>query len=330
MKLLIIGGAGYIGGVTAHMAQEAGHKIDILDNLSTGREYNVPNDANLIKGDLCDRQFVQSVFQKTNYDAVMNFAARILVPESMQKPYEYFYTNSFGVLNAIDAAVNSGVKNYIFSSSAAVYGDPEQTPISEDSPTNPVNPYGASKLITEKLLRSYQITHDLNWAAMRYFNVAGAYNGVGTDYPYVSHIIPMLLTDMRSQKPARLFGDDYDTPDGSTIRDYVHVADVASAHLLALAKMTGGTKINQPINLGSHHGYSVKEVIATFNKVTNAKMATDIQPRRAGDPARLYATNDRAKQLLGWEPKRNLEQMIQDHYNWYKAQANPNSPITLQ
>ncbi len=328
MKLLIIGGAGYIGGVTAHLAKESGHDIDILDNLSTGREYNVPNAINLIKGDVCDREFMRSVFAKTTYDAVMHFAGRILVPESMKQPYDYFRTNTYGALNAIDAAVAVGVKNYIFSSSAAVYGEPEHTPVNEGDPAKPLNPYGTSKLLTENLLRSYQTTHNLQWVALRYFNVAGAYSGVGTDYPYVSHIVPKLLDDMRKHKSAELFGDDYDTPDGSAIRDYVHVADVAGAHLLALEKMTTGAELNQPINLASHHGYSVKEVISTFNDVTKANLDVTVQSRRAGDPARLFAANDRAKKLLGWQPQRDLRQMIKDHYDWYKAQSNPNSPIT--
>jgi UDP-glucose 4-epimerase len=330
MKLLIIGGAGYIGGVTTHVAKEDGHEVHVLDNLSTGRDHNVPEGVRFIKADVNNRHVMQAAFQETAYDGVMHFAGRILVPESMEKPYDYFATNSFGALNAIDAAVKGGVKHYIFSSSAAVYGEPERVPISEDDAMRPVNPYGMSKLLTENLLRSYQTTHGLQWAALRYFNVVGAYGGVGTDYPFVSHIVPKMLVAMREQQPIKLFGDNYDTPDGSAVRDYVHVADVARAHLLALQKMANGETLNQPINLASQHGYSVKEVIVAFNDITGANLPVETEDRRAGDPPELYANNERAKQLLGWQPEYDLARMIQDHYDWYKAQKSPNQPVHHQ
>ncbi len=330
MKLLIVGGAGYIGGVTAHLAKAAGHDVTVFDNLSTGRPYNVPKGAAFIHGDVTHHPDVTAVFKQHAFDAVMHFAAKILVPESMKQPYEYFLTNTGGALTVIDEAAQAGVKAYIFSSSAATYGEPASTPVSEDAPTNPVNPYGASKLLTEQLLHSYEITHDLQWVALRYFNVAGAYDGVGTDYPYVSHIIPSLLAKTREHAPIQMYGNDYDTPDGTPIRDYVHVLDIGRAHLLALDKMLAGNKINQPINLSSDHGYSVKQVIDTFKKVTRTDMPVEVKPRRAGDPARLFATNDRAKQLLGWQPEHDLESMIHDHYAWYSQQDHPNAPITSQ
>lgn len=326
MNILIIGGAGYIGGVTAHMAKGAGHNVTVVDNLSTGRQYNVPTGATLVKGDICDRDFMQSVFATQTFDVVMHFAARILVPESMERPYGYFQTNSFGLLNGIDAAAQAGVKNYILSSTAATYGEPEHVPLTEDDATQPVNPYGWSKLVAEQFLQSYRITHGLQWAAFRYFNVAGAYDGVGTDYPFVSHIIPKLLVSMRSKQPINIAGDDYPTPDGTCIRDYVHVADIARAHLIAAEKLVGGAQINQPINLSSGHGYSVKEVAETFNKVTGANLPIHIGPRRPGDPAQLFASNDRAKKMIGWQPELDLQQIIQDHYDWFTAQQNPNAP----
>lgn len=327
MNILIIGGAGYIGGVTAHMAAEAGHAVTVFDNLSTGRDYNVPKDAELVIGDVQNRDSVAHVFKKRKFDVVMHFAARILVPESVKAPYDYFYTNTFGALTAIDTAMHYGVERYIFSSSAATYGEPHSTPLTESSPTAPVNPYGWSKLLAEQILQSYQQTHSLQWTAFRYFNVAGAYAGVGTDYPFVSHIIPSLLVSMKQKKPIMIAGNDYDTPDGTCIRDYVHVADIAKAHVAAAEQLAQGKVLNQPINLSSGTGYSVKQVADTFNEVTHADLPIKFGPRRAGDPAKLFASHDRASQLLGWQPNLHLRQIITDHYNWYKAQDNPNRPV---
>jgi UDP-glucose 4-epimerase len=326
MNMLIIGGAGYIGGVTTHLAHQAGYKVNVLDNLSTGRSHNVPEGVTLIKGDINDQTFIEHTFAQNAYDVVMHFAARILVPESMKRPYDYFKTNTFGAMNAIDAAANHGVKAYIFSSTAATYGEPTHVPLTEDDVTSPVNPYGWSKLLTEQLLQSYHTTHDLQWAAFRYFNVAGAFDGVGTDYPYVSHIVPKLLQSMHDKAPITITGDDYDTPDGTCVRDYVHVKDIARAHLMAAEQMLASTTINQPINLSSGHGYSVKQVAETFNQVTQAGLPIVVGPRRAGDPAQLYASNDRAKALLGWQPELDLQRIIQDHFDWYKTQEQPNGP----
>lgn len=319
MNILIIGGAGYIGGVTAHLATETGHTVTVADNLTTGRDYNIPTKATYIPVDIRNRQDVAKLFGAASYDAVMHFAAKIQVAESMQKPYEYYETNTTAALNTIDEAVKNGVKNYIFSSSAAVYGAPKQVPLQEDDPKLPVNPYGMSKLLTERLLRSYEVTHGLHWAALRYFNVAGAYAGVGTDYPFVSHIVPMLLEKMTKNEPIQINGTDYETPDGTAIRDYVHVADLGRAHLLAAQIMTAGEPINQAINLGSRNGYSVKEVADTFNKVTGADMSIIYGPRRAGDPPSLIASHKRAKKILGWEPQHDLEKIIKDHYDWFIA-----------
>jgi len=249
----------------------------------------------------------------------MHFAAKIQVAESMHKPYEYFETNTVGALNVIDQAIKQKVKNYILSSTAAVYGAATHIPLREDDPTLPVNPYGASKLLAEQILRSYQVTHNLNWVALRYFNVAGAYDGVGTDYPFISHIIPMLLDKMAKKEPIIINGKDYDTPDGTAIRDYTHVVDVARAHLLAAQKMLDGKTLNQPINLGSRSGYSVKQVADMFNKVTGANMPLVYGKRRVGDPPKLIASHARAKKMLDWEPQYDLEKIIKDHYDWFVA-----------
>lgn len=315
MHILIVGGAGYIGGVTAHLARTQGHHVTVADSLVTGRAYNVPDGAEFINIDVRDRSAVAELFIK-DYDAIMYFAAKILVPESMKTPFDYFDVNTVGALNVIDHAAHKGIP-FIFSSTAAVYGAPEHVPLQETDQTKPVNPYGTSKLMTEQLLQSYHITHQLNWVAMRYFNVAGAFDGVGTDYPFVSHIVPMLLDKMAKHEPITINGKDYPTPDGTAIRDYVHVRDLAAAHLIAAQKMAGGMQLNQPINLGSQNGYSVKEVADTFNQVTGAAMPIVYGERRAGDPPKLVATNKRAKELLGWQPERDLRTIIKDHYDWY-------------
>lgn len=320
MNILIIGGAGYIGGVTAHLAHNKGHRVTVLDDLSTGNDYNVPAGVELERIDVRDRDAVEAFFTGASFDAVMHFAARILVPESMTQPYDYFAVNSFGLLNTADAAVRAGIKNYILSSTAAVYGHAEK-PVSETDPTRPISPYGISKLIAEQILAGYALSHQLNWVALRYFNVAGAYEGVGTDYPFVSHVIPSLLKQMHQKEPVYINGNDYDTSDGTAVRDYTHVLDIASAHLLAAKKMIEGTSLRQPINLASRRGFSVKEVAETFNQVTGAELPIKYRDRRAGDPARLVADNRLAKKLLGWEPQHDLKKIISDHYEWFVRQS---------
>ncbi|MFS8120084.1 MAG: UDP-glucose 4-epimerase GalE [Microcoleus sp.] len=316
MKLLIIGGAGYIGGVTTHLAHDAGHQVTVADNLSSGHRENIPDGVTFIEGDIREKAFVDRLFADTTYDVIIHFAAKILVAESMEQPYEYYQNNTVATLEIVDAAVKAGCKNYIISSTAATYGEPTHTPVSESDPTLPVNPYGFSKLMSEQLLRSYELTHGLHWCALRYFNVAGAYDGVGPAYPFIAHIIPMLLDNLEKNQPITINGTDYDTPDGSCIRDYVHVHDIARAHLLAADVLLNET-INQPINLGSSNGYSVKQVIETFQQVTGKRLDVVTGPRRPGDPAQLIASNQRAKELLSWEPTHSLEDIIRDHYDWY-------------
>jgi UDP-glucose 4-epimerase len=317
MNMLIVGGAGYIGGVTTHLALQSGHNVTVVDDLSSGREKNIPEGVTFIRGDIRDQAFVVSIFEKGQYDTVIHLAARILVGESMEQPLEYYANNSVAALYMIDQAVHHGVKRYIFSSTAAVYGAPEHIPLSEEDPTHPVNPYGFSKLITEQLLRSYEITHGLQWTALRYFNVAGAYDGVGPDYPFVSHIIPMLLHKLKNHEPITINGNDFETPDGTCVRDYVHVYDIAKAHLLAAGVMEKGDTLNQPINIGSSEGYSVQYVVDTFMEVTGEKLDVTYGPRRAGDPPQLIASNEKAQELLGWLPEHDLESIIRDHYEWY-------------
>lgn len=323
MNILIIGGAGYIGGVTAHLATQQGHTVTVFDDLSSGKEANVPKGAAFIQGDVTKKADIEKAFHEGTFDFVMHFAAKILVSESMVQPYNYIQTNTFGVLNAVDAAVTNGnVKGYILSSTAATYGVPETFPIEESSPKQPINPYGVSKLMAEQILSSYHNTHNLSWAALRYFNVAGAFDGVGPDYPFISHIIPMLLDRLDNHQPISIFGDDYATPDGTCVRDYVHVYDIARAHLLAAEKIAEDTEINQAINLGSNSGYSVKEVVERFQAVTGESLDVTYEARRPGDPDQLVASNALANQLLDWKPTKGLDEIIHDHYEWHVARKN--------
>lgn len=319
MKILIVGGAGYIGGVTTHLAHALRHKVTVIDNLSSGHASNLPKGVELLQGDINDKTFIRRMFADRTFDCVMHFAAKIQVAESTEKPYEYFQNNSVATLEMIQQAVTHGVTRYIFSSTAAVYGDPEHTPLTEDDPTMPVNPYGASKFLSEQLLRSYQLSSGLQWCALRYFNVAGAYDGVGPDYPFISHIIPKLLDAVAKKETFTIHGNDYNTPDGTCVRDYVHVTDIARAHLLAADKMISGNLLNQPINLGSNSGFSVKQVTDEFIRLTGQKLKVQYGPRRPGDPAQLVASSKRAKHLLGWKPERNLDDIIHDHYEWYRT-----------
>lgn len=318
MKVLIVGGAGYIGGVTTHLAHAVRHKVTVIDDLSSGHAVHIPKGVELIQGNINDAAFIRRMFAGRTFDCVMHFAAKILVSESTEKPYEYFQNNTVATLEMIEQAVSHGVTRYIFSSTAAVYGEPRHTPLTEDDPTLPINPYGMSKFLSEQLLKSYQQTHGLQWCALRYFNVAGAYDHVGPDYPFISHIIPKLLDAAATKQPFIIQGNDYDTKDGTCVRDYVHVTDIARAHLLAADKMVGGHLLNQPINLGSNSGYSVKQVTDEFIRLTGQKLDVKIGPRRPGDPAQLVASNQQAKKLLGWKPERNLDDIIRDHYEWYR------------
>lgn len=320
MKILIVGGAGYIGGVTAHMAAKNGHDITVFDNLSSGLEENITESMVFVKGDIIDKKQVAGLFQNRTYDVIMHFAAKILVPESMQKPEEYLAINSFGVLNVAEQAIKSGVSAYVLSSTAAVYGTPNIFPITEDAPQNPINPYGESKLIAEHILRSFQQSHQLNWVAFRYFNVAGAFDGVGPNYPFVSHVIPALLDRAYKKQTFSINGTDYDTADGTCVRDFVHAADIARAHIMAAEKMVKTNQtLCQPINLGSSNGYSVKQITDTFLSITKKEINIAYGERRPGDPDKLIAGNARAKEILGWQPEYSLEDIIETHTQWYDA-----------
>ncbi|HEX7260087.1 MAG TPA: UDP-glucose 4-epimerase GalE [Candidatus Saccharimonadia bacterium] len=315
MKVFIAGGAGYIGGTTAHLMRDKGHEVIIFDNFSTGHKHNV-DDFECIAGDITNRSALESALQGKNFDLVLDFAAKLRIAESVAHPHDYFTTNTMGTLNVVESALKSGVNHIIFSSTAAVYGEPEKVPIDEMAAIRPVNPYGMSKFLAENILRSYQATHALNWVAFRYFNAAGAYKQIG-DYPDTQHLIPCILDALHDKRELKVFGSDYDTPDGTCLRDYIHVVDVAEAHVLAAEAMVAGKKLNQAINLGTNHGSSVLEIIQAVEKAAETSVPYRLTARRPGDSGSLIASNLIANQVLGWQPQFGLERTVADAVSWH-------------
>lgn len=310
MKLLITGGAGYVGSVCATVLIEAGHDVTVIDNFSTGNREAVPAGARLVEGDV--RDVADEVLSEGGFDGVVHFAARSLVGESMVKPEEYWQHNVVTTLRLLDAMRAHGVDNLVFSSTAATYGEPEQVPITEDMPTAPTNPYGATKLAIDHAITSYAAAHGLGATSLRYFNVAGAYGTVGENREIETHLIPLVLQVALGHRDKILvFGDDWPTKDGTAVRDYIHVRDLADAHVLALESNTPGT--HRIFNLGSGDGYSVAEVIAACREVTGHPIPAEKAPRRAGDPATLIASSDKARAELGWRPSRtDLRTIVED------------------
>lgn len=310
MKLLVTGGAGYVGSVCATVLIERGHDVTVLDNLSTGNREAVPSDATFVEGDV--REQADAVLGAERFDAVLHFAARSLVGESVNQPDEYWQHNLVTTLALLDAMRANGVNNLVFSSTAATYGEPESVPITEDAPTRPTNPYGATKLSIDYAITSYAHAYGLGATSLRYFNVAGAYGSVGENRVVETHLIPLVLqVALGHRDHISVFGDDWPTADGTPIRDYIHIADLADAHLLALESNTPGT--HRILNLGSETGYSVKEVIAACREVTGHEIPAQLAPRRAGDPAVLVASSQRARAELGWSPSRSdLRTIVED------------------
>ena len=326
MRVLVTGGAGYIGSVMTKVLIQAGHRVTVFDNLSRGHRAAVHDLARLVVGDLGDVAALESAFVEAKPECVMHFAALSQVGESVAKPDLYFDNNVTRGANLLEAAGRHRVKRFVFSSSAAVYGTPEKTPITEDAPLKPINPYGQTKLTFEARLTEFAMPLDMNHAILRYFNVAGAYAGLGEDHRPETHLIPDILrTALPSpesgvQNPEsrvfELFGDDYPTKDGTNVRDYIHVHDLARAHLLAMEAIADMDVI---YNLGSENGYSNREVFATAEKVVGRKIPLKVGPRRAGDPPTLIASSDKIRRELGWKPQKNLEQMISDAWEWHRS-----------
>ena len=302
-KVLVTGGAGYIGSVTAHLLKRRGYGVVIVDDLSRGYEHNVRG-LSFYKLDLAETDQVAGILLKEQVDAVIHFAAHSMVGESTRKPELYFLNNDGGSASLLSAMIEAGVKRLVFSSTAAVYGTPACVPIPEDSPFDPVNPYGESKVIVEKMLKWMDRCGGIRSIALRYFNASGAdpESGLGEEHEPETHLIPLLLRAVVSGTPMTIFGNDYDTPDGTCIRDYIHVADLAEAHLAAIEKLlAGGT--SDVFNVGTGGGQSVLEVLRAAEQITGSKVPHQIGPRRGGDPAALVADSSKLKKTLGWKPK---------------------------
>ena len=323
--ILITGGAGYIGSRTALRFIQAGYDVVIFDNLETGHIETIETlqkigDVKFVKGDLKNIADVEAVFSEYPIDAVIHFAAYSLVGESVHNPAKYFRNNTFGTLNLLDTMIKHNVKKIVFSSTCATYGEPVYVPMDEKHPQNPINPYGTSKLMVEMIMKDYDSAYGLKSVKLRYFNVAGCDSDsrIGEWHEPETHLIPNILKSTFGEgKTFKIFGDDYDTPDGTCIRDYVNVEDLAEAHRLALEYLKRENK-SDVFNLGTEKGDSVKNIFDTCEKVLNKKIKVEIVEKRAGDPAKLYANAKKAKSVLNWKPSRTIEDSIETAYNWEK------------
>jgi len=318
MNILITGGAGYIGSVTTEYLRQRGDTVVVVDNLSTGHRAAVAPEVPFHQIDLRDTAALRQVMSSHRIDAVVHFAAFSLVGESVTNPAKYMDNNVAGTLSLLRAMIDCGVPRIVFSSTAATYGEPQAVPITETHPTVPTNPYGLSKLIIENVLGAYSAAHGIEYVALRYFNACGAIPTRGEDHRPESHLIPLVLQVALGQRPhVSVFGTDYDTPDGTCVRDYVHVHDLADAHARALDYLAGGGA-STACNLGSGRGFSVKEVISTCRGVSGREIAIREGARRAGDPSRLVADATRARTLLGWQPSRpDLDTIVRDAWAWH-------------
>ena len=334
MKVLVTGGAGYIGSVVSAQLIKAGHRVTVYDNLSKGRKQAVAPEAELIVGDIGDRAMLDRVFTAQKFDAVMNFAASIEAGESMKVPEQFFRNNSANALTLLEAVLAHGVPRFVFSSTAALFGDPERTPIEEDDRLEPTNAYGASKLLVEQMLAWFHRIHGLRYASLRYFNAAGATDTLGEDHHPESHLIPLVLqVALGKRDNIAIFGADYPTPDGTCIRDYIHVLDLADAHVLALEALDQRPK--SIYNLGNGRGFSVRQVIEAARKITGHAIPAVESPRRPGDPAVLVASAKKIIRELGWKPRYpRLEDILASAWEWhrkhphgYAANGDTTSPI---
>lgn len=324
MRILVLGGAGYIGSHAVYQLIDQGHDPVVIDNLLTGHKEAVHPDATFYNGDIRDIDFLRNVFSHEKIDGVLHFSANSLVGESMEKPLTYFDNNVYGTQVLLQAMTEFDVKHIVFSSTAATYGEPEEVPITESMRTEPTSAYGETKLTMEKMMKWTEAAHDIRFVSLRYFNVAGARSTgeIGEDHRPETHLIPIVLQVALDQRDRiSIFGDDYPTPDGTCIRDYIHVEDLIDAHILALEYLKNGGESNI-FNLGSSQGFSVKEIIDTARKVTEHKIPAKVAPRRPGDPSTLVAASQKAKEILGWNPSRtDIDRIITDAWKWH--QANP-------
>ena len=318
MKVLVTGGAGYIGSVTAELLLDRGYAVTVFDSLERGHRGAVDDRARFCQGDLRSLQDIEGVVREVQPDAVVHFAAYALVGESMEHPGRYFANNVAGGVNLLEAMVRHGGRRCVFSSTCATYGLPERVPLAEDHPQRPVNPYGESKLMFERVLDWYRRIHRIEPVCLRYFNACGATERVGEDHNPETHLIPNILKVALGQQPqVRVFGADYATPDGTCIRDYIHIVDLAEAHILALERPVAGA-----FNLGNGQGFSVREVIRVAREVTGHALPEETVARRPGDPDRLVASNGKARAGLGWQPRHaELRSIVQSAWNWHRRHS---------
>ncbi|MFC7371380.1 UDP-glucose 4-epimerase GalE [Fictibacillus iocasae] len=319
--ILVVGGAGYIGSHTVKELLSKEYEVVVLDNLSTGHRDSVDERAVFVEGNLGDADVLDALFTTYTIEAVMHFAAFSLVGESVQEPAKYYHNNVSGTLTLLQKMNEHGVKNFIFSSTAAAYGIPESIPITENTVTAPINPYGRSKLMVEQMLEDFYQAYGLKYVVLRYFNAAGAYSDgqIGEDHFPESHLIPIVLQHLLGQREhISIFGTDYNTPDGTCIRDYIHVTDLADAHILSLASLLNGDNTNVTYNLGNGRGYSVREIIEMCENVTCRKATIVESERRPGDPDELVASSEKIQKELGWTPQFELKQIISSAWTWHQ------------
>jgi UDP-glucose 4-epimerase len=318
LRVLVTGGAGYIGSVVAADLVSAGNQVVVYDNLSRGHREAVPGQAKLVEGDVADAGKVEALLRSESIDAVMHFAALIEAGESMQVPEKYFRNNSAATLSLLEAMLRAGVRKFVFSSTAALYGEPKQIPIQESDPLEPTNAYGESKLLVEQMLAWFHRVHGFRYASLRYFNAAGAVGELGEAHHPESHLIPLVLqVALGERKKISIYGTDYPTPDGTCIRDYIHISDLSAAHLLALKALEERDKLIY--NLGNGRGFSVREVIDVARKVTGHPIPAEETPRRPGDPAALVASSQKIQRELGWKPKYpELESIVRSAWEWHQ------------
>ncbi len=319
MRILVTGGSGYIGSVTVECLRQAGHEIVVFDNFERGHRESLADDVSVIQGDLRDSSAIAKAMQATRPDAVMHFAAYALVGESMRAPELYFTNNVIGGIHLLESMRGAGVRRLVFSSSCATYGDPGENDIDESASQAPTNPYGESKLMFERMLHWFGRQHGFESVALRYFNACGATETLGEDHADETHLIPLVLRVALGKAPhAVIFGDDYSTPDGTCIRDYIHVSDLAEAHLLAVQNHVSGA-----LNLGVGRGFSVREVLDACRRVTGHAIPAQVKPRRPGDPPRLVAVADRARETLGWKPRfESIDAMVSSAWEWHRRYPN--------
>lgn len=320
MSILVTGGAGYIGSVTVEALREAGEKVVVLDDLSNGHRGAVDIHIPFYEGDIANAVLLENIATSHGITQVVHFAGFISVPESVEEPLRYFENNTARVVTMLATLRACGVKNVVFSSTAAVYGEPKYTPIDEEHPKNPTNPYGLSKFFVEQILDRLDAAHGMTHIALRYFNASGATETRGEDHHPESHLIPLILqVPMGRRTHVNIYGTDYSTPDGTCVRDYIHVADLADAHIKALKYLKDGGK-SRKINLGNEKGFSVREIVAVAERVTGTKIVVREEARRAGDPSILVASAEKARSVLGWTPRHSdPENIVRSAWEWYRA-----------